>query len=151
MIVVARDEGITLGRGPGPPDDPRTARATLSVRAIAPGGFDATYPLDAGAQPLGEWKPLVRRGQVRGYRWSGPPPVTSVIVKAGRGLRIAGRGAHLQHTLEAGPQAVAVELMLGERPYCLEFGGSVRERALRRFEATDAPVPASCRAAAIAP
>lgn len=142
MLMVAKDHGVTLGRGEGSPDDPVTAGASLDVRSTGSDAFDVSYPLDAGG-----WRRLVRRGELRGYRWSGPPPVTRVVVKRGRLVRIAGRGGALGHSLAADPGGVAIELVLGARPYCLEFGGDVRTRPLRRLVASDAPPPATCRAA----
>jgi hypothetical protein len=144
MVVVAKDAGITLGRGEGSPDDPTAAGASLRVRATS-GGFDVTYDLD------GRWHRLSRRGEVRGWRWRGPAPIKSVVLKRGRLLRIVGRGADLGHSLFSDPAGVAVELVLGQRPYCLEFGGDVRESSLSRFEARDAPAPSICEAASSPP
>jgi hypothetical protein len=145
MVVVAKDAGITLGRGEGSSDDPTAAGASLRVRATTSGGFDVTYDLD------GRWHRLSRRGEVRGWRWRGPAPIKSVVLKRGRLLRIVGRGAGLGHSLFSDPGGVKVELVLGQRPYCLEFGGDVRESSLSRFEARDAPAPASCEAASAPP
>jgi hypothetical protein len=57
----------------------------------------------------------------------------------------------LPHSLAVDPGSVTVDLVLGERPYCVEFGGEVRVRTPRRFEAVDAPAPAFCRGARAGP
>ena len=66
MLVVGRGPGITLGRGAASVDDPVVEGGSLAVRATAAGGFDVTYDLD------GRWRPIMRRGEVRGWRWTGP-------------------------------------------------------------------------------
>src|SRR5262249_16733619 len=118
--------------------------ASLHVRATAVGGFEASYPL------VGRWRALRKGGELRGWRWSGPPPISRVGVKAGRAVRVVGGGEKLAHALTVDPGGVAVDLVLGERPYCVEFGGDVRVRTPRRFEAVDAPAPGFCRGASSA-
>jgi hypothetical protein len=141
LVVTAKDATVTLGRGTGSPDDPVLEGGLLRVRATAAGGFDATYEL------RGRWRVVRRRGEIRGYRWTGPPPITSIVVKHGTMVRVLGRGAALEQSLVGDPVGVAIDLVLGERPYCVEFGGEVEALALRRFVAKNAPPPAACRSA----
>jgi hypothetical protein len=53
-------------------------------------------------------------------------PVTSIVFRSRRALRIAGHGALLEQSLGAEPSVVRVELRLGPYRYCFEFGGGLQ-------------------------
>jgi hypothetical protein len=142
-LLVSTDSSITLGAGDGSADDPRTAGATLRIATTAGDAFTASYEL-----PAGSWKIIGASGKNVGYRFKSAPsasqPVTQVVLKRGKLLRIAAKGAGLATTLGANPAPVDVSLTVGTTRYCLAFGGSVSFKAGKSFVAKGAPAPASC-------
>jgi hypothetical protein len=137
--VRSRDAALDLGRGAGSPDDPVLHGGTLRVLSIEGDVFDRTYPL-----PAASWRYLQRRGATTGYSFTGPGPLRRVRVKAGKGLRVRGKGAGLGHTLGGNPAPVRVVLTLGEQQYCLSFGGTVDYTAGNRYLARNAAAPDIC-------
>jgi hypothetical protein len=141
LLVLAKGGPLSLGGGNGSADDPTLHGASLRVVA-ASGSFDVTYPLDDG------WRLLGKPGQNRGYKRRGRGPIRKLVVKTDRLLRVVGRGAELEHSLLTDPETVAVELRLGARHYCLEFGGTSHTRTPRKLVAVDAPAASFCPTAA---
>jgi hypothetical protein len=131
-------KGLTLGDGNGSADDPVVHAASLTISSDA-GGFTATHPL------VGAWKYVGKAGQGKGYKWkSATSPIRSLAIKNGK-LAITGRGADLGFDLDDDPNPVHVELTLGARVYCLEFGGAApRFKAGKLYRAERAPAPAAC-------
>jgi len=131
-------KGLTLGDGNGSADDPVVHGGALTLSSSA-GGFTATPPL------VGSWKYVGKVGQGKGYKWkSATSPIRSVAIKNGK-LAIAGRGASLGFDLDDDPNPVRVQLTLGARIYCLEFGGaSPRFKAGKLYAAKQAAAPAAC-------
>jgi hypothetical protein len=135
LALVAK--GLTLGDGNGSADDPVVHGGALTVSSDA-GGFTATHPL------VGSWKYVGKVGLGKGYKWkSATSPIRSVAIKKGK-LAIAGRGADLGFDLDDDPKPVRVELTLGARVYCLEFGGTARFKAGKLYRAERARAPAAC-------
>ena len=135
LVVLAKR--LTLGDGNGSPDDPVIHGGTLTLSSNA-GGFTVTHPL------VGAWKYVGKAGQGKGYKWrSATSAVRSVAIKGGK-LTIAGRGAGLGFDLDDDPNPVRVELALGARTYCLEFGGAGRFETGRSYRAKRAAAPAVC-------
>jgi hypothetical protein len=139
VVLTSKDLAISLGSGDGGPNDPVLFGATVRVASVA-GGFDDTYVL------AGSWQYIGQPGQNRGYRWrSRTAPITTMVVKPGRSIRVAGKGSALGHDLNDDPTPVAVALTLGSRKFCLAFGGSTTEFFVdRRYVAKLAPAPAAC-------
>lgn len=135
MVVLSKDRTLAVDTVDG---DPTTGGASLRVVA-GTGSFDVVYPLSDGWQ---------LRGRSRAWMRAGDLPIRKVVVTPGKGLRIVGTGAALGHSLVADPGAIAVELRLGARYYCLEFGGESRVRSPRKIVAVDAPVAGRCPTAA---
>jgi hypothetical protein len=131
-------KGLTLGDGNGSADDPVVHGASLTISSDV-GSFTATHPL------VGSWKYVGRVGQGKGYKWkSGTSPIRSLAIKNGK-LAIAGRGAGLGFDLDDDPNPVRIQLTLGARVYCLEFGGAApRFKAGKLYRAEGAPAPAAC-------
>jgi hypothetical protein len=141
LLVVAKGGPLSLGGGNGSADDPTLHGASLRVVASS-GSFDVTYPLDDG------WRLLGKPGQNRGYKRRGGGPIRKIVVKAGKLLRIVGRGAELEHSLLTDPETVAAELRLGARYWCLEFGGTTRTRSSKALVVVDAAPATVCPTAA---
>jgi hypothetical protein len=137
--VRSRDASLTLGGGMGSADDPVLHGGSLRVLSIEGDVFDGRYDL-----PAGGWRYVRRHGTVTGYSFKGPSPLRRVRVNAGKGLRVAGRGSGLLHTLGGNPDPVRVVLTLGEQQYCLGFGGSPQFTVGNRYVARSAPAPDIC-------
>ena len=137
--ISTRDPAMDLGRGAGSLDDPVLQGATLRVLSIEGDVFDRTYSL-----PASGWRYLQRGGATTGYSFTGPSPLQRVRVRAGKGFRVRGKGAGLGHTLGGNPGPVRVVLTLGERQYCLGFGGDVRYTPGKRYLARNAGAPDVC-------
>ncbi len=140
LTLRSRDPGITLGAGNGSADDPVLHGATLRVAAADALGFDTRYRL-----PAAGWSYIDRAGANRGYRFRGTGGITRVVIRPGRVLRIAGRGAGLGHGLATDPGTVEVVLRLGAHRACLAFGGARSHAPGRRFLARNAGTAERCR------
>jgi hypothetical protein len=138
LAVLAKDAGLTLGRGNQSVDDPVVHGGALTISSDA-GGFDVTHDL------VGGWRYVGKAGQGRGYKWkSKSAPIRTILLKPGK-LAIAGKGAGLGFDLDDDPDPVRVELTVGAHTYCLEFGGaSPKFKAGRLYRATAAAAPAAC-------
>jgi hypothetical protein len=134
--LLSKDGGIDLGGGNGSADDPTLQGGTLRV-VSGTAGFDSTYPL-----PGARWKRLGREGANKGYKLTRATPVSQVLVKAGKLIKVLGKGA-LDTPLATSPDPVSVELTLGGRRYCLEFGGGTFKEG-KKYLAKNAPAPGAC-------
>jgi hypothetical protein len=135
----SKDRSLTIGRGNRSPDDPVQHGATLVVSSSA-GGFAASHAL------TGAWKYIGKVGRNKGYRWkSGQSPIRALVIKRGKLVQIAGRGAALGFDLDGDPDPVRVELGIGGHLYCFEFGGErVTFKRNAVFAAKRAGAPAAC-------
>jgi glucose/arabinose dehydrogenase len=138
-LAVQSDDVVELGAGG---DNPVTQGGTLRVYG---NGFDNTYPL-----PAKRWKLLgTPPDDVTGFRYkdSGHKegPIGLVEVLAGKQIRIKGGGKGLGHELgDTDPGPVTVTLTIGQRMYCMSFGGTTTLKPGKLFTAEGAPAPASC-------
>jgi hypothetical protein len=139
LALRSNDSGLTLGRGNQSPDDPIVNDGTLTIASGA-GGFDTRHDLAGG------WKYLGKVGQNKGYKWkSGSSPIRSIVIKRGKLVKVAGRGAALGFDLDDDPRPVRVSLGIGGHLYCFEFGGeTVTFKPNKRFAAKRAGAPAAC-------
>jgi hypothetical protein len=140
MLVLSKDASLSLGGGAGSADDPTLHGATLRVRSSIVGGFDVTYDL-----PAAGWRLLKRKKPEKGWKFAKGEAVKKVLVKTGKQLRIVAKGAALGHTLAVDPAHVDVALTLGERTYCLGFGGPTATWVEgKKFLVKDSPVMGVC-------
>jgi CSLREA domain-containing protein len=138
-VLLSKDPALTLGDGNGSADDPVVNGGSLRVVAVGGDGFDTTYDL-----PPEGWVYLKGEGNDRGYKFRRGTPVRKLILKPGKSLKILAKGDALAHTLTTQPDAVRVELRLGARRYCFEFGGTPTFKAARRYKAKNAGAPTAC-------
>lgn len=140
LSLLSKDFGIGLGRGPETADDPVVNGGSLRVLGEGGAAFDDTYAL-----PAENWKYASAKKREKGYTFTGGDPIQKVIVKPGKQIKISGKGQLLGHELTSAPDAVIVELRLGERRYCFRFGGTVTYEQDRSFTAVAAPAdPLAC-------
>lgn len=133
LQLLSKDPAITIGTGG---DDPTMSGAELRV---AGSGFDDVYPL-----PASGW---AAKGTKLTY--SDPElangPVSSILIKAGKRLKVKASGAALGHVLGADdPGPVNVTLLTGLMRHCLSFGGTPTFKPDRLLKARGAPAPAEC-------
>ena len=143
LFVLSEDPGIDLADTFGSANDPTVNGATVRVVASAGDAFDTTYVL-----PAANWRYLSKKGVLKGYRYrnAGSGPIHTVVLRDGAFVRIGGAGSGLMHSLGGDPGAVTVVIGLGERRYCMSFGGRTSFQRNRRFRATGAPAPSECPA-----
>lgn len=145
LSVVSKDPTLAIGAGNGSAADPVLHGATLDVGSGSGDTFAGRYEL-----PAHNWSYLGAPGRNLGYRYreknrlSPAGPVTSIVVKTGKNVRIAARGAALALTLAAVPDPVDIVLALGEQELCMRFGGDVEHLMGKRFTARRAPAPPHC-------
>ena len=143
LAVVSKDASIDLGAGNGTVDDPRVTGATLRVATAAGAAFDDTYLLAAQ-----NWSLIGNEGENRGYKYKDEllvaSPVKSAMIRAGRLVKVAGKGGALGHVLASDPNPVAVTLGLGRVRYCMRFGGATKFVAGKTYSAKNAPPPVDC-------
>jgi hypothetical protein len=143
LFVLSRDANLDLGDGNGSPDDPTAGGGSLggTVRVRTASGDDV-YTL-----PAARWSLVGQRGADKGYRYkdkaTASGPIRTMVVKPGL-VQVSGRGAALGHELEVDPQPVDVVLRLGQKQFCLRFGGEITFAPGARFLARSAPAPSSC-------
>ena len=136
---MSRDSQIDLSSTRGTDDDPSVAGGAVRIRTTAGDAFDLEAILPASA-----WRTIGKPDTPRGYRYKTDGPIRSVTIKSGGLLRIVGSGADLALSLQTDPNPVVVELAIGARRYCMEFGGDATFKPGRRFVARAASAPAQC-------
>jgi CSLREA domain-containing protein len=141
LMVFARDSAVDVPSGD---ESPESAGALLRVATANGDGFDTTYAL-----PAAGWKTQGRPGRIRGHQYRDPTmargPISAVVVRSGKLLKIAGRGSKLTHTLGADPNPVWIVLTIGTNRQCMSFGGAKPKFAAgKRFTSKGAPRPSSC-------
>lgn len=141
LVLIAKDHTLSLGAGPGSPEDPTLAGGSFVIASSSPAGaFTGTHGL------RGEWKVLGRPQKAKGYKWkSRTSPVRLVLVKKGTLLKARAAGADVGFDLNDNPDPVTVEVTIGSRRYCLEFGGdSSSFKEGKKYLVRKAHAPTAC-------
>ena len=139
LAMTSDDPALGLGSGNGSEHDPTLHDGSLRLVSSASGAFDQTYTLAGG------WKYVGKAGQNKGYKWkSKAGPITSIVLRKGKVLQVAGHGAGLGIPLASDPKPVDVVLSLGNLHVCFEFGGTTKFVAGKSFKATKAAAPSAC-------
>ncbi len=138
LVLLSKDQGLTLGRGNQSVDDPVLHGGELTIASSA-GGFAATHRLE------GAWRYVGKIGRGKGYKWkSRTAPIRSILIKASGKLAIGGQGPGVGFDLDDDPNPVRIRLAIGAHPYCLEFGGEAPKfKANRLYRAKQAAAPAA--------
>ena len=139
LKALSKDGSFSLGGGPGSADDPVEQGGSLRVVSASGDGFDHRYPL-----PTSNWTYLKKKKPEKGYKFKQGDAIKTVLVKAGKQIKIIGKSTALGHSLMTDPQPVHVELRLGAQRYCMTFGGSVTYTADKKYLAKSAPTAAAC-------
>jgi hypothetical protein len=118
-----------------------------SIRMFSTAGdvFDNTYPMPASIQ----WSYYGLPGQNRGYDYKDSKhvngPVGVVRIRNGKLTRVI--AGNLDFSLNTNPNPVGIVLAIGDRKYCMSFGGiSWKFVPGLRYLSLKAPAPASCPA-----
>src|SRR5688572_6603834 len=143
LDVVGNASTVGLGDGAGSADDPTAAGGTLRMVAEGGAGFDVTYTLDAAG-----WSPLSRKKPEKGWKFTKGTPVKRVTIKAGKQVRVIGKGTTLEHTIDEDPTPVHVVLAIGAQRYCWTFAGTPAFKAGKKYVVKGATAPATCFAGA---
>jgi hypothetical protein len=125
------------------PSDPVLNGGSIRIFSTTGDVFDHTYPLPVSLQ----WRYYGLVGQNRGYDYIDSTktngPIGIVRVRNNKMTRVIGTG--LDFSLHANPDPVTVVLTLGDRSYCMTFGGVVSKFIPdTKFTSLRAPAPASC-------
>jgi len=139
-LVLSKDVALTLDF-PGSAGDPTVDGAWLALTA-AP-GVVLTQEL-----PAAGWRVVGKPASPKGYRYDDQRgvfgPVTSVLAKARKLIKITAKGDGLALSLAEDPRPVDVELRLGARRYCLAFGGTAKLTPGTKLLAKGSAPPATC-------
>lgn len=146
LLKLLSKDAVVLGGGS---DNPVFAGGTL--RLLAFGGAEGGLPIfdDTYALPAAGWKLLGKAPDgVKGFSYRDPKllsgPISSVVVQAGKLIKILGKQDGLGHDLTTEPSEVLVVLTLGTRTWCFRFGGETVFKPESSFSAKLADAPESC-------
>lgn len=123
--------------------DPVLHGGSIRIYSTAGDVFDHTYPLPASPQ----WHYYGLVGQNRGYDYKDSSKVNGPIgvlkIRNNKMTRLI--SGDLDFTLHTNPNPVGVVLTLGDRQYCMLFGGVVWKFVPNlRYLSLKAPAPAAC-------
>jgi hypothetical protein len=141
LLIRGSDLAVNLGDGNGSSDDPTLSGGRVIVRSAH---FDSVYEL-----PAFRWSYMGAPGANRGYEYHDAPlvfgPISLVQIRNGK-LHVLGKGAQLEHVLDANPDPVGVTVQLGAfgKRYCMSFGGRALFDPGKAYRAAEAPTPAQC-------
>lgn len=90
----------------------------LLIEAVGAGVPPVAFGLDAAL-----WKPIKARKPGRGCKYRKGPVAATVLVKAGKGLKVIATADDLGVPLATDPRPVRIELRHGDVRHCVELGG----------------------------
>jgi hypothetical protein len=136
-LTFRSDDAAGLGLGGNDASALLAEGGRLRIVGIGGDAFDTEYALAPS-----RWALLDASDPAAGVRYANSDgPIGKIVFRAGESVRLTGKGAQLGHSLGSEPALVQVDLQLGGRRYCAEFGGAshrfVRGARLARL---DAPV-----------
>jgi hypothetical protein len=111
----------------------------LVIEAVGVGAPLARFALDAAF-----WKPLKAKKPEKGCKYRKGPVVATVLIKAGKSLKVIANADDLGVPLADDPRPVRVEVRHGDYRHCLEFGGRGKHKPDKKLLSRNAPVASAC-------
>lgn len=128
----------SLGSG-----DPVLNGATLRLFTNAGDMFDTTYSM-----PKANWHYIHLASDNDGYRYQDLQgvygPIRYALIRNGKPSKLKGGGAALMFSLNQDPNPVNAVLQLGDKQFCVSFGGIAKYRPGIVFKAKKSAPPAAC-------
>jgi hypothetical protein len=101
-----------------------------TVQAVSPCNTAGELTVQAGAAAALRWdldatlwRPLKKKAPEKGCKYRKGPVVLTVVVKAGKLLKLTARADDLGVPLATDPRPIRIELRHGDVRHCLDFGG----------------------------
>jgi hypothetical protein len=136
-------KGISTDGTNGTSGDAYLHGASIRIYSLAGDVFDNTYEMPASPQ----WHYYGLIGQNRGYDYKDPSHVNGKIgilrIRNNKMTRLI--AGNLDFSLNTNPNPVGIVLRIGDRKYCMSFGGAAWKFIPgQRYLALRAPAPGSC-------
>ncbi|GJM23100.1 MAG: hypothetical protein DHS20C15_30150 [Planctomycetota bacterium] len=148
LKLLAKD-AIDLGGGI---DNPVLTGGSLRVAGFpelfgAEGEFELFN--DLYFLPASGWKLIGKApDKVKGFKYTDKKlengPISSVVVRDGKLIKITGKLDGLGHELSEEPDSVSLSLTLGTRTWCLNFAETAKFKVDTSYSAKDADAPLFC-------
>jgi hypothetical protein len=132
LQVLTKDAGIAAA-------SPCEVAGELIVEAVGAGAPVQRVSLEATF-----WKPINAKKPERGCKYRKGPVVATVLLKAGKVLKIVANATDLGIPLATDPRPIRLELRHGDVRHCLEFGGQGRHKPGQKLLSRNAAVAAAC-------
>jgi hypothetical protein len=128
LLLLVNDPGVVAAQ-------PCALAGELAVESA---GGSHRITLDPGA-----WKPLKKKRPEKGCKYA-KPGGPSIVVKAGKLLKLRVAGPDLGVPLTADPRPVRLGLRQGDVRLCVEFGGQGKLTAGKKLLSKASPAPTDC-------
>jgi len=124
-----------------------------AVTAAMPCETAAEFVVQAAGQSVrrwtldaANWKPLKAKAPEKGCKYKKGPVVATLILKAGKLLKLSASGDDLGIPLDGDPRPVDVEVRHGDVRHCLRFGGEGKHVPNKKLVSKGAAPATSCPA-----